>query len=457
MGKLRFLAALWAAKLSKPLLRLTHHNGTDFPGALAVKLCPDFLKYIGKPKKVIAVTGTNGKTTVNNMICDILEMDGYKFVSNRAGSNILSGVCTALLSSATLFGKMPYDLAVLEIDERSARKIYKHLHPDLMVVTNLFRDSIMRNGHPAYIADVMTSAIPEDTLLVMNADDLLADSVSPQNKRVYFGIDKMESDVTECVNLINDLQICPVCHDRLVYDYRRYHHIGKAHCPSCGFRSPASDFLATKVDIPGKTMTVLERGEPHAYPLINDSIFNIYNMVAVIALLRQMDMPHEKIQRYLAQTAIVKTRYERIQTGKVHLTTLLAKEKNALAVTRNLDYLTQLPGDKEIIFMCNCLNDQKNWSENVSWMYDCDFEFLNRGNITRVVCTGPRYLDYALRLELAGFPKEKIFTTRREIDSPDLLAFHPGEEIYLLHGVDSWVEEKAVHAKICKLAQEAAK
>ena len=72
MGKLRFLAALWAAKLSKPLLRLTHHNGTDFPGALAVKLCPDFLKYIGKPKKVIAVTGTNGKTTVNNMICDIL-------------------------------------------------------------------------------------------------------------------------------------------------------------------------------------------------------------------------------------------------------------------------------------------------------------------------------------------------------------------------------------------------
>ena len=180
-------------------------------------------------------------------------------------------------------------------------------------------------------------------------------------------------------------------------------------------------------------------------------------MVAVIALLRQMDMPHEKIQRYLAQTSIVKTRYERIQTGKVHLTTLLAKEKNALAVTRNLDYLTQLPGDKEIIFMCNCLNDQKNWSENVSWMYDCDFEFLNRGNVTRVVCTGPRYLDYALRLELAGFPKEKIFTTRREIDSPDLLAFHPGEEIYLLHGVDSWVEEKAVHAKICKLAQEAAK
>ena len=47
MGKLRFLFALWMAKLSIPALKITRHNGTDFPGSLAVKLCPDFLKYIG--------------------------------------------------------------------------------------------------------------------------------------------------------------------------------------------------------------------------------------------------------------------------------------------------------------------------------------------------------------------------------------------------------------------------
>ena len=49
MGKLRFLFALWMAKLSIPALKITRHNGTDFPGSLAVKLCPDFLKYIGRP------------------------------------------------------------------------------------------------------------------------------------------------------------------------------------------------------------------------------------------------------------------------------------------------------------------------------------------------------------------------------------------------------------------------
>ena len=61
MGKLRFLFALWMAKLSVPALKITRHNGTDFPGTLALKLCPDFLKYVGRPKTIIAVTGTNGK------------------------------------------------------------------------------------------------------------------------------------------------------------------------------------------------------------------------------------------------------------------------------------------------------------------------------------------------------------------------------------------------------------
>ena len=72
MGKLRFYFALWAAKLSIVALKITKHNGTNFPGVLALKLCPDFLKYADKPKKIIAITGTNGKTTVSNMLLDML-------------------------------------------------------------------------------------------------------------------------------------------------------------------------------------------------------------------------------------------------------------------------------------------------------------------------------------------------------------------------------------------------
>ena len=72
MKKLRFLIALWTAKLTKLLLRLFRRQGTYFSGKVAIKLCPDFLGRIGRPRTVIGVTGTNGKTTVCNMISDLL-------------------------------------------------------------------------------------------------------------------------------------------------------------------------------------------------------------------------------------------------------------------------------------------------------------------------------------------------------------------------------------------------
>ena len=230
MGKLRFLFALWMAKLSIPALKITRHNGTDFPGSLAVKLCPDFLKYIGRPDTIVAVTGTNGKTTVANMLGDVLTAEGKNVLSNRAGSNIISGVSTALLKGCDLLGRIRpgYDLAVLEVDERSAPRIYPYVKPDYIIVTNLFRDSIMRNAHPGYIADILTRSFPRTSKLILNADDLISGSVAPENPRVYFGIDRLPTDVTECENLLNDMRICPRCAGKLRYEYRRYHHIGRA-------------------------------------------------------------------------------------------------------------------------------------------------------------------------------------------------------------------------------------
>ena len=218
MGKLRFLLALWLAKLSVPALKITRHNGTDFPGSLALKLCPDFLRYVGKPGTIIAVTGTNGKTTVSNLLTDILEADGKKVLSNRSGSNITSGISTALLRGCDLLGRAkPYDMAVLEVDERASVRIFPYVKPDYVVVTNLTRDSIMRNAHPGYIADILTRSIPQTATMILNADDLITCGVAPENRRVYFGVDRLPGDTTRCENLIDDLRICPKCSGKLTY------------------------------------------------------------------------------------------------------------------------------------------------------------------------------------------------------------------------------------------------
>ena len=158
MGKLRFLLALWLAKLSVPVLKLTHHNGSNFPGIVAIRLCPDFLRYVGRPKTVVAVTGTNGKTTVSNLLSDLLEADGQRVMSNRSGSNMIFGISAAYVLNSDLLGRAggKVDVAILEVDERSSLKVHPDLKPDYLVVTNLCRDSTMRHAHPDFMKGIIS-------------------------------------------------------------------------------------------------------------------------------------------------------------------------------------------------------------------------------------------------------------------------------------------------------------
>ena len=102
MGRIRYLIALWASKTVYLLLRLLKRNATMYPGYIALKICPDYLARTKKSPNVLCVTGTNGKTTTTNMVADILSQSGMKVVSNRYGSNINTGVATALTHSVNV-------------------------------------------------------------------------------------------------------------------------------------------------------------------------------------------------------------------------------------------------------------------------------------------------------------------------------------------------------------------
>ena len=356
-----------ALVISERDLGLENQIIVDDTHKVFASICGNWFNNPQNKLKVIGVTGTNGKTTVSNMLTDILEAEGVRVMSNRAGSNITSGVSTAFIRNCDLFGRVKKcDMAVLEVDERASVRIFPYIKPNFVVITNLFRDSIMRNAHPYFIADILSRAIPADATMILNADDLISSGVAKENKRVYFGIDRMDSDVQACINLIDDVRICPQCSGKLDYAFRRYHHIGQAVCRDCGFRSPEAQYLAQNVDFAAKTMTIREAGESYSYPLITDSIFNVYNMVTVIAVLREMGYTHEKIFAAMKKSAIVASRHNEEQVGDVTLVMQMAKEKNALACSRAFDYVSSRSGEKELMLMMNCLGDAKHWSENVS-------------------------------------------------------------------------------------------
>ena len=437
MGFIRYIIALWAAKLAIVALRITKHNGTNFPGIVALKICPSFLSYAKKPKKIIAVTGTNGKTTCSNLITDILRVDNKIVLNNSAGSNIDTGIATALVQGMSIFGSEKYEIGVFEVDERSAKRVFPFLKPEYILVTNLSRDSIMRNAHPEYIADFLSNNIPEDSILILNADDLISSRIAPLNKRVYYGVNRLENDITECINLINDFQVCPVCSHRLKYEYLRYNHIGKAYCDNCGFKSPEYDYTAENPDTDRMSIDVNTPSETGCYRLLNDSIFNIYNQVSVITLLFELGYGLGEIKGFFERVNLVESRFDEEQFGDKKLFRMLAKEKNAFATTRVFDYISGMPGDKEIILMNSCQGDMKHWSENTCWLYDCDFEFLNRDNIKNIVLCGPRRHDHKLRLLLAGVDESRLSFAEKEIDAPDRLKFFENDNIFVLYGTDS--------------------
>ena len=436
MSKFKYYIALFTAKLSIPALRITGHKGTDFPGSVALKICPEFLKYIEKPKQVIGVTGTNGKTTISNLLTECLYKLGKEVLNNGSGSNTITGVVTSLIKSSSLFGRCKYDTAVFEIDERSTRLICPHLKIDKMIVANLSRDSIMRTGHPQYVRDILSRFISPQTELLLNADDLNASSVSPSNKRLYYGICKMPGDKYESENLINDVVICPKCHNKLSFEYIRYSNIGRAICPSCGFEASKYDFVASEINKDKMSMTFSANGEEIELPILNKGTFNIYNQVAVVSMLKLLGFSLSRIAEILPETGLAKTRYSAEDVNGRKVYTMLCKGLNGYAASRVFEHIKDTDGNKEILLMTNSLDAEIEWSEDLCWLYDADFELLNDERVKQIIVHGDRALDYRVRLLLAGIPKERITIVKKPEDGIEKLSLFDGDNIYVLYDLD---------------------
>lgn len=431
---LRFYCTLWLAKVASLTLKILRRNATYFPGKLAVTLCPDFLGRIGKPQTIIGVTGTNGKTTVCNMIEDMLKDNGYDFMDNSLGANVNSGVATTFIQGSTIFGKAKKNMAVLELDERSAKKIYQYVTPTYLVCTNLFRDSLKRNAHTEFIVDILNSAIPKSTKMILNGDDLISNHLAEENERVYFGIDQLPTDTQSCENITRDIIVCPKCNGKLEYEYVRYNHIGKAHCVNCDFGSPQTDYLAQELDLKNRTMKLKEvkTNEIIEYPMVSDNIINIYNMMAAITVLREMGIENEKIKVSLRKLKIVETRFSEEEINGKKVVMHLAKGQNPIACSRVFDYVRKEPGKKAVILLTDDLHDAVNSTENVAWLYDCDFEFLKDESIKKILVGGARYLDDKVRLLIAGVSQEKLVCIREEMETVQYLP-DDIDAIYILH------------------------
>ncbi|MEG1429134.1 MAG: MurT ligase domain-containing protein [Hydrogenoanaerobacterium sp.] len=396
-------------KLALALGKLIHFFGkfvgkaTNLPGDFAMKLCPQFLGQFSFKGKVIAVTGSNGKTTTANMLAFILTQQGYSVANNAKGSNLTGGIATTLLTSSHFSGAIDEDFVVLEVDERFSRLIFKLFSPDYLVCTNLFRDQLTRNGNIDVIIEKLHEAIKPTVKLILNANDPISGNLSPKNPRVYYGMERTSQSEAVCQNLTHDAKVCPKCLGRMNYDYFHYNHIGSFLCTSCGYKTPASKYLAADVNFETGNFTINGTSIYADYR----PPFNILNMTAAVAACCEVGVPLEKACASASQFKVMKQRYDEFKIGERTAVMILSKNQNPVSFDQSISYVLEMPGEKTVVAYVNNINHTGH--RDTTWLYDISFERLV-DNVSTMVCTGPRAYDLAVRLKLAGFAPEDIKT-----------------------------------------------
>jgi len=394
-------------------------RGSSLPGKIALKIKPDILDSITYPKYVVAVTGSNGKTSTVEMIQKMLSDQGLKVIANLEGSNQIEGVTTLVLSHSSIFGKVKGDVLLIETDERFARLSFKHFHPTHYIITNLYRDQLTRNGHPEWIYNIIKDSIFEDETLILNGDDPLVSqykTIHPDNN-YYFSIDKNKySSVTE-TGKYNDLKYCPVCHNLLTYSYYHYHHLGNYQCLSCGYKQEKPIVHATSIDLDEGYFKI---NDSYRIDLNLKSIYNIYNILSVFSLAAVLKLDLVKASNSLNDYSLRNGRVKTFKLGKSDGTLLISKHENSISYEGSMSVINEDKQDVTVMIIVDAIS-RKYFTSDTSWLWDIDFDMLNKPHIKQIVLSGVYSNDLATRFEYTKIDQSKIYVNSSIDDSIEYL------------------------------------
>ena len=404
ISKLKFYLSLIIARCAYIGIRLLNKSsGTSFVGMLVLKICPDFLKYCSKyiKKRIITITGTNGKSTTSGLIAHILETAHQKVVHNLKGANMLTGVANVF---ALLIAPLKrYDYAVIESDEAYLTKLYDYMKSDYLVVTNLFRDQLDRYGELNTTAQFIKNAIDKnpDLKLILNADDPIVATFDRTKYAVYYGFENVEYDCNyeHKSNAPTEVFNC-MCGEELKYSKQFFAQQGHYYCPKCGYKRHECNYSAdVKVYNDYSILTVRNRGISFEFKVNLAGLYNAYNALAAISLGFETGMNQEEIQKSLdTYQAIFGRTEKRTINGNPAVIQLIKNPTGASEVLKTVDLKSNI-----VI----AINDNYADGRDISWLWDSDFEQLKNAE-KLVITSGCRANDMATRLKYAGIPQEKI-------------------------------------------------
>ena len=389
-------------------------RGSSLPGKVVLKIFPGILGMLKLPETVIAVTGSNGKTSASELIVHVLEMNGKVVGWNHEGSNQTEGIATLLLRMASFSGIVMCDVIVMECDERYAKNIFENVHPTILLITNLCRDQLTRNGHPEFIEDCLLTAINaagDGVQLVLNADDPYVSALALNTKTnvLYFGLSSSD-DCTQNTGVYDDGAFCPVCKSRMVYSYRITGHLGDYKCDNCGLKRNNPD-----VDIGS----------------LGDSIAGSYNICSAVAVAGTVGIKESNAVSALDGYELKGGRTVKLTLGERKGLLLISKHENSFAYDNSLSWIIKQKKPCTVIILVDSIS-RKYYTSETSWLWDIDFDLLTDENIKKIVLAGRYVNELAARFAMSAVSQEKIVNIADLSGLRELVEKSTSGDIYVL-------------------------
>lgn len=452
---LRTLLAVWTGKGVVTATRLAGRGGTSLPGAVARKLAPNVLRDLSKQPRhgVIAISGTNGKTTTAKMLSAMCEAAGWPVTHNRAGANLISGVTTAFLQSASWTGRVGGAVALMEVDEATMPRACEEIRPKAAVVTNFFRDQLDRFGELEHTVDFVgrgLDRLAKGGRVALNADDpnCAALGERPAVTPIYYGIQDPSVGTAEMTQAA-DAKHCVHCGAAYEYEVFYYAHLGKYRCPQCGSSRPEPEVYADRIwnmDARGTDLHVVTPQGDFEVRLQIPGLYNVYNALAATAGGLALGLPLEALKEGLARTTSQFGRMELIHMGDRDV--YMALVKNPAGFNSVLQTVMQGDSRKNLLF---CINDLDADGTDISWLWDVDFEGLaaRQDEISFVICSGLRAEEMAVRLKYAGMDTAKL-SVQKDLEKAldqGLGLIKAGELLHIMPTYTAMLEMRGIIAK----------
>jgi UDP-N-acetylmuramyl tripeptide synthase len=381
-----FLGTL-IGKTIRLLLSFRLNGGHALPGLVVEKLLPSYVPCMlsTPPEGVVIITGTNGKTTTTKIVAHILKANGKKVLTNSTGSNLVRGIASSLAQHASWMGRLKQDIAILEVDEATARALVKQVRPRWVLGLNVSRDQLDRYGEVDTVASYIGTAMAAASKgIIANAADphlhKIASRVAEAKKISlwYFGFsDKLAKFFPSDYDIAAVGQIRPSQKATIKPDVELVNFSGQ----KVTYRIGEAEYN-TQLKLTGQ--------------------HNFLNGAAALALCCQL-LPEKPPGELVSELSQVDLAFGRGERYRLHngAEIELVLVKNPASFTQALaSYAAAKPS------LMIAINDNIADGRDVSWLWDVNFAPLQGQAVA--ITSGSRGADIALRLSYDGIPVAEI-------------------------------------------------